>query len=79
MLVSPEARIPRLAASLNLDRGAAAIKQISPMVAGDADILLIPDREAGNMLAKKLSFLANADAVGIMVGAGTDYSDRPGR
>ncbi len=39
------------------------------LVAGDADILLVPDLEAGNMLAKQLSFLANADAAGIVLGA----------
>ena len=38
-------------------------------VAGDADILLVPDLEAGNMLAKQLTFLANADAAGIVLGA----------
>ncbi len=38
-------------------------------VAGDADILLVPDLEAGNMLAKKLTFLADADAAGIVLGA----------
>lgn len=69
VLVSPEARIRRLAVSLDLDRCAAPIKHISPMVAGNADILLVPNLEAGNMLVKKLSFLANADAAGIVVGA----------
>jgi phosphate acetyltransferase len=48
---------------------AAAIKQITSPVAGDADILLVPDLEAGNMLAKELSFLAKADAAGIVLGA----------
>jgi phosphate acetyltransferase len=48
---------------------AAAMKHISSDVAGDADILLAPDLEAGNMLAKELSFLANADAAGIVLGA----------
>jgi phosphate acetyltransferase len=48
---------------------AAAIKQIDSSVAGDADILIVPDLEAGNMLAKELSFLANADAAGIVLGA----------
>jgi phosphate acetyltransferase len=38
-------------------------------VAGAADILLVPDLESGNMLAKQLSFLANADAAGIVLGA----------
>ena len=40
----------------------ASIKQITSPVAGSADILLVPDLEAGNMLAKSLSFLAGADA-----------------
>jgi phosphate acetyltransferase len=48
---------------------AARIKHINSRVAGDADILLTPDLEAGNMLAKELSFLANADAAGIVLGA----------
>jgi phosphotransacetylase len=38
-------------------------------VAGRANILLVPNLEAGNMLAKNLSFLANADAAGIVLGA----------
>jgi phosphate acetyltransferase len=48
---------------------AAAIKHLTSAVAGDADILLVPDLEAGNMLAKELTFLANADAAGIVLGA----------
>jgi phosphate acetyltransferase len=52
-----------------ISREAAAIKHIDSPVAGDADILLVPDLEAGNMLAKELSFLANADAAGIVLGA----------
>jgi phosphate acetyltransferase len=52
-----------------VSRDAAAVKHISSAVAGDADILLVPDLEAGNMLAKELSFLANADAAGIVLGA----------
>jgi phosphate acetyltransferase len=48
---------------------AAKIKQISSPVAGQADILVVPDLEAGNMLAKSLSFLADADAAGIVLGA----------
>jgi phosphate acetyltransferase len=38
-------------------------------VAGRANVLLVPDLEAGNMLAKSLSFLAGADAAGIVLGA----------
>jgi phosphate acetyltransferase len=52
-----------------IDRNAAAIKHIVSPVAGDADILLVPDLEAGNMLAKELSSLANADAAGVVIGA----------
>jgi len=52
-----------------INREAAATKQIVSPVAGDADILLVPDLEAGNMLAKELTFLANADAAGIVLGA----------
>jgi phosphate acetyltransferase len=48
---------------------AAAIKGISSKVAGRANILVVPDLEAGNMLAKSLSFLAGADAAGIVLGA----------
>jgi len=48
---------------------AAKIKGIKSEVAGRAQILLVPDLEAGNMLAKNLSFLANADAAGIVLGA----------
>ena len=48
---------------------AAAIKKIVSPVAGRANILVVPDLEAGNMLAKSLSFLAKADAAGIVLGA----------
>ncbi len=48
---------------------AAAIKQIVSPVAGRASVLIVPDLEAGNMLAKSLSFLAGADAAGIVLGA----------
>ncbi|CAA7617285.1 Phosphotransacetylase [Candidatus Terasakiella magnetica] len=48
---------------------AARIKKITSPVAGRADILLVPDLEAGNMLAKQLSYLADADAAGIVLGA----------
>jgi phosphate butyryltransferase len=48
---------------------AAKIKGIKSEVAGDPDILLVPDLEAGNMLAKQLSFLANADSAGLVLGA----------
>jgi phosphate acetyltransferase len=48
---------------------AAAIKNIVSPVAGHANVLAVPDLEAGNMLAKSLSFLAGADAAGIVLGA----------
>jgi phosphotransacetylase len=48
---------------------AARTKGISGPVAGDADILVVPDLEAGNMLAKQLIYLADAQAAGIVLGA----------
>jgi phosphate acetyltransferase len=48
---------------------AATIKKIQSPVAGRANVLVVPDLEAGNMLAKSLSFLAGADAAGIVLGA----------
>jgi phosphate acetyltransferase len=48
---------------------AAEIKKIVSPVAGRANVLVVPDLEAGNMLAKSLSFLAQADAAGIVLGA----------
>ena len=48
---------------------AAEIKGIKSPVAGQAQILVVPDLEAGNMLAKNLSFLSKADAAGIVLGA----------
>ena len=48
---------------------AARIKGIKSEVAGEANILVVPDLEAGNMLAKNLSFLSKADAAGIVLGA----------
>jgi phosphate acetyltransferase len=52
-----------------IDPEAAQIKGIESPVAGRANVLLVPDLEAGNMLAKSLSFLASADAAGIVLGA----------
>jgi phosphate acetyltransferase len=52
-----------------VDPEAAAIKGIKSEVAGRAQILVVPDLEAGNMLAKNLTFLAKADAAGIVLGA----------
>jgi phosphate acetyltransferase len=53
--------------AINLE--AAAIKKIVSPVAGRANVLIVPDLEAGNMLAKSLSFLAKADCAGIVLGA----------
>jgi len=48
---------------------AAAVKKIVSPVAGRANVLIVPDLEAGNMLAKSLAFLAGADGAGIVLGA----------
>ena len=53
--------------AISLD--AASIKHIVSPVAGRANVLIAPDLEAGNMLAKSLTFLAGADAAGIVLGA----------
>jgi len=53
--------------AINLE--AARIKKIDSPVAGRANVLMVPDLESGNMLAKSLSFLAGADAAGIVLGA----------
>lgn len=52
-----------------IDLESARIKGITSEVAGRAQILVVPDLEAGNMLAKNLTFLAGADAAGVVVGA----------
>ncbi|MGI9238083.1 MAG: phosphate acetyltransferase [Woeseiaceae bacterium] len=52
-----------------ISKDAARTKGIDSEVAGDPDILLAPDLEAGNILAKQLSFLANADSAGLVLGA----------
>ncbi|HET9536262.1 MAG TPA: phosphate acetyltransferase [Mesorhizobium sp.] len=52
-----------------IDVKAAEIKGIKSSVAGRAQILVVPDLEAGNMLAKNLAFLAKADAAGLVLGA----------
>jgi phosphate acetyltransferase len=52
-----------------IDPEAARIKGIKSPVAGHAQILVVPDLEAGNMLAKNLSFLSKADSAGIVLGA----------
>ena len=51
-----------------ISKDAARIKGIVSEVAGDPDILLVPDLEAGNILAKQLIFLANADSAGLVLG-----------
>ncbi|CAG0974565.1 MAG: phosphate acetyltransferase [Rhodocyclales bacterium] len=53
--------------AINLE--SVAIKKIDSPVAGRANVLVVPDLESGNMLAKSLSFLAGADAAGIVLGA----------
>jgi len=52
-----------------ISKDAAKTKGITSEVAGDPDILLAPDLEAGNMLAKQLTFLAKADSAGLVLGA----------
>lgn len=52
-----------------IDMEAARIKGIKSEVAGRAQILLVPDLEAGNMLAKNLAYFAKADSAGIVLGA----------
>lgn len=52
-----------------ISKQAADTKGIKSKVAGDPDILLAPDLEAGNILAKQLSFLAHADSAGMVLGA----------
>jgi len=52
-----------------ISEAAAKTKKIKSPVAGKADVLLVPDLEAGNMLAKQLQYLAGADAAGIVLGA----------
>ena len=48
---------------------AARIKKIASPVAGDPDVLVVPDLEAGNILVKNLNFLSRADAAGVVLGA----------
>jgi phosphate butyryltransferase len=52
-----------------VDPGAARTKGLTGLVAGRADILVAPNMEAGNMIAKELTFLAHAEAAGIVMGA----------
>jgi len=53
-----------------ISKEAAQLKGIEGKAAGDADILLMPNIEAGNILYKALTYLANADNAGIILGAG---------
>ena len=63
-----------------VDLEAAKTKGIASLVAGRADVLIVPNLEAGNMLAKELTFIAHADAAGLVLGAtGSGHSDQPGR
>jgi phosphotransacetylase len=52
-----------------ISEAAAAEKGIVSAVAGRADVLVVPDLEAGNMMAKELTFLAGAQAAGLVLGA----------
>jgi phosphate butyryltransferase len=52
-----------------IDVEAARSKGITSLVAGRADILIVPNLESGNMLAKELSFVAHAEAAGLALGA----------
>jgi len=52
-----------------ISRAAASTKAIASPVAGDADILVVPDLESGNMLAKQLIYLSGAESAGIVLGA----------
>ena len=52
-----------------ISKEAAKVKGIDSDVAGDPDVLLVPDLESGNMVAKLLSFLAKADSAGLVLGA----------
>jgi len=56
-----------------INSDAARTKGIISPVAGQADILLVPDIEAGNMLAKQLIYFGGADAAGLVLGARCDH------
>ena len=58
-----------LAFDLAVSPDAVAAKGLTSPVAGDADVLIVPTLEAGNMLAKQLDYLAGASAAGIVLGA----------
>ncbi len=52
-----------------IDVQAARTKGITSLVAGHAEVLIVPNLEAGNMLAKELTFIAHAEAAGLVIGA----------
>jgi phosphate butyryltransferase len=52
-----------------MDVAAARTKGIASLVAGHANVLIVPNLESGNMLAKELTFVARAEAAGLVVGA----------
>ncbi|MBK7953600.1 MAG: hypothetical protein IPK02_06300 [Candidatus Accumulibacter sp.] len=52
-----------------ISKEAARIKKIESVVAGDPDIVVVPDLASGNILAKQLTFMSNADGAGIVLGA----------
>jgi phosphate butyryltransferase len=52
-----------------IDIEAARTKGLASLVAGHANVLIVPNLEAGNMLAKELTFVARAEAAGLVVGA----------
>lgn len=52
-----------------INKEAAEMKGIKSAVSGEVDILLTPDLESGNMLAKQLTYLANAESAGLVMGA----------
>ena len=67
-----------LAFDVAVSEEAARVKGIDSAVAGRADILVVPDLEAGNMLAKQLEYLAEAQVPGIVLGAqGAHCPDQP--
>ncbi len=52
-----------------IDIGAARTKGIASLVAGHATVLIVPNLESGNMLAKELTFIARAEGAGLVIGA----------
>jgi phosphate butyryltransferase len=52
-----------------IDMEAARTKGIASLVAGHANVLIVPNLESGNMLAKELTFVAHAEAAGLVLGA----------